>query len=171
MDNVIHLSLNNRVLFVFIFCTLFSVTCQSPANIPHGSYSGSEFSVGDSITYTCDDQYFLDGVSDITCIDGRWNGTPPICRGKVMWNSISHTKWNCKSTYTGSNHLCIRIFEPMWLYCTIGEGRQLNLVEKGLRTLWKAKGVTLGVQGRGNRDMLRFLSIENTPRGVLCFPP
>lgn len=54
-------------------------TCRAPTNIKHGSYIGSNYA-GDSVTFTCDDQYFLDGSSVITCVNGRWNGTSPICR-------------------------------------------------------------------------------------------
>ena len=61
---------------------LFPATCRAPTNIKHGSYIGSNYA-GDSVTFTCDDQYFLDGSSVITCVNGRWNGTSPICRGKV----------------------------------------------------------------------------------------
>ncbi|XP_078348042.1 sushi, von Willebrand factor type A, EGF and pentraxin domain-containing protein 1-like isoform X3 [Oculina patagonica] len=104
------------------------VTCQPPANIPHGSYSGSEFSVGDSITYTCDDQYFLDGVSDITCIDGRWNGTPPICRapcpppvapvnGFVFGDNHQHhssVQFFCKKGFTLRGSASSQCFDGKW---------------------------------------------------------
>ncbi|XP_022793899.1 sushi, von Willebrand factor type A, EGF and pentraxin domain-containing protein 1-like, partial [Stylophora pistillata] len=53
--------------------------CPALTNIRHGSYNGSNYA-GDSVTYTCDDRYLLDGSSVVTCVDGRWNGTRPICR-------------------------------------------------------------------------------------------
>lgn len=78
-----HRSLIQFFFISFNIRALLSATCPPPANIEHGSFRGSNFAAGDNVTYTCDNQYFLNGLSMITCLDGRWNGAPPICRGET----------------------------------------------------------------------------------------
>ena len=37
-------------------------------------------SVGDTVTYSCDDGFSLSGVDMVTCQDdGQWSDPPPIC--------------------------------------------------------------------------------------------
>ena len=75
----------------FMYCFMCLVTCPDPANITDGFYSGSDYSEGGTVTYVCDDQYFLDGSSNITCLNGRWDTPPPVCRGtsRMGWTFFS----------------------------------------------------------------------------------
>ena len=68
------------------------VTCPNPDNITDGSYRGIDYTDGGTVTYVCDNQYFLDGSSNITCVDGRWNSPPPVCRGMSQIGCFVKTK-------------------------------------------------------------------------------
>ena len=49
-----------------------------PANL---SADGNN-TVGDMITYSCDEGYYVDGpLSSICQINGSWTNDPPICQG------------------------------------------------------------------------------------------
>ena len=62
---------------------LISATCPNPPRLVHGSHDGNDFSVGKKVTYSCNAAYLLEGNTVITCVDGKWVGQVPVCRGKV----------------------------------------------------------------------------------------
>ncbi|XP_006094937.1 C4b-binding protein beta chain isoform X1 [Myotis lucifugus] len=61
------------------FPTCKSRDCDPPENPAHGYYEGKNFNSGSIITYHCEDRYRLVGTQEQQCIDGEWNGAPPVC--------------------------------------------------------------------------------------------
>ncbi|XP_070252152.1 C4b-binding protein beta chain isoform X2 [Myotis yumanensis] len=59
--------------------TCKSRDCGPPENPAHGYYEGKNFNSGSTITYHCEDRYRLVGTQEQQCIDGEWNGAPPVC--------------------------------------------------------------------------------------------
>lgn len=57
------------------------LTCDTPPDIVHGHYKGSEFHVGRKVEYVCDEGYELIGDAIWTCLKyGRWDKTKrPRC--------------------------------------------------------------------------------------------
>ncbi|KAM5295125.1 C4b-binding protein beta chain isoform 2-T2 [Glossophaga mutica] len=53
--------------------------CGPPRNPAHGSFEGSDFSSGSTISYNCEEGYRLVGTRDQQCIDGEWNSELPAC--------------------------------------------------------------------------------------------
>ena len=56
------------------------ISCGEPESIDHGQFTGSSFTYGQSITYTCDTGYVLTGLSERVCgVDGDWINPLPSC--------------------------------------------------------------------------------------------
>ena len=58
--------------------------CDTPEDVAHASHSGSSYSVGDKVVYTCDVGYtHKSGDLERTCQDnGEWSGVLPVCEGR-----------------------------------------------------------------------------------------
>ncbi|XP_047481240.1 LOW QUALITY PROTEIN: sushi, von Willebrand factor type A, EGF and pentraxin domain-containing protein 1-like [Penaeus chinensis] len=57
------------------------VICPIPIQIPQGSITGSNYTFGNTITYTCEEGHELVGESVRTCQENKeWNGTEPFCK-------------------------------------------------------------------------------------------
>lgn len=58
------------------------VDCGSPARPDHGVavlINGST-TVGSMVKYECEDDYWIDGPSELYCTkDGKWSGDAPVC--------------------------------------------------------------------------------------------
>ena len=59
-------------------------SCQSPGGIAHGKKFGSDYSHNKTVRYECDAEYTLEGKKKLTCNDGKWNYSPPQCKGKKV---------------------------------------------------------------------------------------
>ncbi len=58
--------------------------CQTVSSPPNGRANVSGTTVGYSVTYSCNPEYKLIGISNRTCQDnGEWSGTPPSCSRKL----------------------------------------------------------------------------------------
>lgn len=58
----------------------FPVSCPIPAEISNGRFTGEYFSFGNSINYTCNEGYSLNGISELSCQDkGNWSAEEPAC--------------------------------------------------------------------------------------------
>ena len=50
----------------------------------HGFYSAEDFHAGSTVTYQCNNGYYLLGDSRMFCTDnGSWNGISPSCLGEM----------------------------------------------------------------------------------------
>ena len=57
--------------------------CSVLAPPEHGSVSGNGRTVGDEVTYSCDDGYIIQEDSYSVCLPhGGWSADTPICKGK-----------------------------------------------------------------------------------------
>ncbi|XP_042878589.1 sushi, von Willebrand factor type A, EGF and pentraxin domain-containing protein 1-like isoform X2 [Penaeus japonicus] len=57
------------------------IICPIPIQIRQGSISGSDYTFGSTITYTCDEGYELVGENIRTCQENKeWSGTEPFCK-------------------------------------------------------------------------------------------
>lgn len=63
---------------------------------------GGEFASGTTITVGCKNpRMILQGLSELTCVSGKWNGKPPVCGCREFDNKparLSVTIWNQGST-------------------------------------------------------------------------
>ena len=65
-------------------------SCQSPGGITHGKKFGTDYSHNKTVRYECDAEYTLEGKKKLTCNDGKWNYSPPRCKGKkVSFSSLT----------------------------------------------------------------------------------
>ncbi len=54
--------------------------CPALTTPDHGAVSATEASAGESVTYSCDSGYTVNGPDTLTCQDtGNWSDTPPTC--------------------------------------------------------------------------------------------
>ncbi|XP_031566000.1 uncharacterized protein LOC116301129 isoform X2 [Actinia tenebrosa] len=57
--------------------------CANPGNIPHGRFSGSDFSTGSHVVYRCSSGYKMKGKSSRTCkSSGKWTRAPACKRDR-----------------------------------------------------------------------------------------
>ncbi|XP_076145380.1 sushi, von Willebrand factor type A, EGF and pentraxin domain-containing protein 1 isoform X2 [Alosa pseudoharengus] len=62
------------------------VRCSKPESIERGSFSGTDYSFGAMVAYTCETGYFIRGEKRRTCsANGEWGGVLPTCQ-PVMCN-------------------------------------------------------------------------------------
>ena len=58
--------------------------CKTVSSPPNGRANVSGTTVGYTVTYSCNPEYKLIGISNRTCQDnGEWSGTPPSCSRKL----------------------------------------------------------------------------------------
>ncbi|XP_019410274.1 PREDICTED: sushi, von Willebrand factor type A, EGF and pentraxin domain-containing protein 1, partial [Crocodylus porosus] len=56
------------------------ISCGVPPPLEHGFYSSEDFFAGSTVTYQCNNGYYLLGDSRMFCTDsGSWNGISPSC--------------------------------------------------------------------------------------------
>ncbi|XP_070546001.1 uncharacterized protein [Ptychodera flava] len=62
-------------------CTADSpADCSDPGPAPtNGQKSGTDYTHGSTVTYTCDSGFTLSGEGTLTCDDGKWNHAVPTC--------------------------------------------------------------------------------------------
>ncbi|XP_033053346.1 C4b-binding protein beta chain isoform X1 [Trachypithecus francoisi] len=54
--------------------------CDPPGNPAHGYFEGDNFTLGSTISYYCEDRYYLVGMQEQQCIDGEWSSALPVCK-------------------------------------------------------------------------------------------
>ena len=65
-----------------IFFVLVGRSCGYPGSPDKGSFSGSVYSYGKKVTYSCQHGYRMVGESERMCLNsGRWTGDVPQCQG------------------------------------------------------------------------------------------
>ncbi|XP_073244344.1 sushi, von Willebrand factor type A, EGF and pentraxin domain-containing protein 1-like isoform X3 [Porites lutea] len=55
-------------------------SCSDPGVPKHGQRIGSNFGHGNKVTFVCPPQYSLEGSHSMTCHDGKWTSTLPVCK-------------------------------------------------------------------------------------------
>ena len=79
----------------FVLCgkMYFAVTCENPAPAngmvnPAGLATG-RYTVGSTVSFTCNSGYRVNGVETATCQDGgSWSNEPPTCiQCMFVWNT------------------------------------------------------------------------------------
>ena len=63
---------------------LHLATCEDPGVVANGQRKGDTFIDGDSIEFTCDENYSLIGSSIIRCLGGKWSSALPHCKGTKL---------------------------------------------------------------------------------------
>ncbi|XP_070546017.1 C4b-binding protein beta chain-like [Ptychodera flava] len=54
--------------------------CTDPGAAPtNGQKTGTTYTLGATVNYTCDDGYTLSGPGELTCTDGSWDNSVPTC--------------------------------------------------------------------------------------------
>ena len=71
-----------------IYTSVPVVNCTTSGGFLHGSVSANQTSFSKVISYRCNTGYAIKGAAtqaaDLKCeADGTWNGTEPVCSGKV----------------------------------------------------------------------------------------
>ncbi|KAM7451141.1 hypothetical protein ABFA07_001207 [Porites harrisoni] len=94
-------------------------SCSDPGVPKHGQRIGSNFGHGNKVTFVCPAQYSLEGSHSMTCQEGKWTSTLPVCKasckdpgrpqnGVRHGNEFGHTKrisFSCQPGFqmTGSS--------------------------------------------------------------------
>ena len=65
----------------FMLVFIFIASCSDPGVPKHGQRIGSNFGHGNKVTFVCPPQYSLEGSHSMTCHDGKWTSTLPVCKG------------------------------------------------------------------------------------------
>ena len=65
----------------FYFFIRFTASC-SPLNAPsNGNLHNNQTKHGTVVSFSCNSGFKLKGVRQIMCVDGKWNGSSPACKG------------------------------------------------------------------------------------------
>lgn len=92
-----HFAPNVGVLFLHVT----GISCGVPPPLENGFYSAEDFHAGSTVTYQCNNGYYLLGDSRMFCTDnGSWNGISPSCLGEI---NLGSTVWVYSSSL-GDNH-------------------------------------------------------------------
>jgi len=59
-------------------------TCEDPGVVVNGQRKGDTFIDGDSVEFTCDENFSLIGSSIIRCLEGKWSSALPHCKGTKL---------------------------------------------------------------------------------------
>ncbi|XP_070563038.1 LOW QUALITY PROTEIN: sushi, von Willebrand factor type A, EGF and pentraxin domain-containing protein 1-like [Ptychodera flava] len=89
------------------------ISCGTPEDVPHATFSGLEYTFGSSVFYTCDTGYRMIGESSVECVvSGQWT-TSPACEPVNCGPPLSSTK----EIIIGSNFLYGQVVE---IDCILG---------------------------------------------------
>ena len=69
---------------IFLDCS------ELPSTPDNGTANGTSVTHGSIVTYSCDQEYTLVGSDTVTCFDGSWNDTSPVCfKGTrlIIWHT------------------------------------------------------------------------------------
>ena len=64
--------------------------CEDPGSPQFGGHAGSRFGIGDSLAFTCNAGYRLQGAREVVCLGGgrrMWSAPLPRCVG--TWSALS----------------------------------------------------------------------------------
>ncbi|KAB1268756.1 CUB and sushi domain-containing protein 2 [Camelus dromedarius] len=132
--------------------------CEEPEVPAYSIRKGLQFSVGDTLTFSCFPGYRLEGTSRITCLGGRrrlWSSPLPRCVGRwspECGNSVTGTQGTLLSpnfpVNYNNNHECIYSIQTQ-----PGKGIQLKA-----RAFELAEGDVLKVYD-GNNNSARLLGV------------
>ena len=65
----------------FYFFIRFTASC-SPLNAPsNGNLHNNQTKHGTVVSFSCNSGFKLKGLRQIMCVDGKWNGSSPACKG------------------------------------------------------------------------------------------
>lgn len=92
--SALHVLAHTCVTCLFVcFPGSLATACRDPGIPMNGSRSGEGREPGDSVTFSCDPGYELQGESRITCIQVEnryyWQPSPASCIGKRNGDSIT----------------------------------------------------------------------------------
>ncbi|XP_015754992.1 PREDICTED: sushi, von Willebrand factor type A, EGF and pentraxin domain-containing protein 1-like isoform X2 [Acropora digitifera] len=58
--------------------------CQDPGVPRQGSRTGDDFRHGRKVSFTCQDDYLMEGVREISCSNGAWSNRVPTCKAPCI---------------------------------------------------------------------------------------
>uniref|UniRef100_A0A6Q2YHZ2 CUB and Sushi multiple domains 1 n=1 Tax=Esox lucius TaxID=8010 RepID=A0A6Q2YHZ2_ESOLU len=127
--------------------------CPDPGIPENGKRMGSDFQVGASIQFSCDDSYVLQGSKSITCQRvtetlAAWSDHRPICRTRTCGSNLRGPKGfitspNYPVQYENNAH-CV------WVITAVDNGKVIKLafeefdLERGYDTLTVGDGGKIG---------------------------
>ena len=78
------MAVDSERTLIFPFC-LVGVNCFDAPIVEFSTQTGTGTRYQDTVTYTCDEGYTMDGVPTVECsAPGAWSGEPPTCTGKTI---------------------------------------------------------------------------------------
>ena len=63
------------------FPLLFAASCNSIESPRNGKVHHNETKHGALVLFSCNYGFKLQGTRQLKCVEGKWNGTSPICKG------------------------------------------------------------------------------------------
>ena len=82
--------LNITVIFLVPLPEYDLEPCEDPGRPQFGGHAGSRFGIGDSLAFTCNAGYRLQGAREVVCLGGgrrMWSAPLPRCVG--TWSALS----------------------------------------------------------------------------------
>ena len=70
------------MILVLFFVSASCQVLQAPSN---GKIHNNDTKHGALVHFACDDGFQLNGLRQITCIEGKWNGSTPTCEGLIIF--------------------------------------------------------------------------------------
>uniref|UniRef100_A0A8C5AG62 CUB and Sushi multiple domains 1 n=1 Tax=Gadus morhua TaxID=8049 RepID=A0A8C5AG62_GADMO len=142
--------------------------CPDPGLPEYGKRMGSNFQVGSSVQFSCDDSYVLQGSKSITCQRvtdtlAAWSDHRPICRTRTCGSNLRGPKGvitspNYPVQYENNAH-CV------WVITALDTGKVIKLafaefdLERGYDTLTVGDGGKIG----DTRRVLYVLTGSSVP--------
>lgn len=76
--------------------TCNKIECGTPASVDNGFFSGNSFFYQDTVTYTCENGFYMEGDATVTCMaDKQWLPLPPDCLPIVCYSppQVDHASY------------------------------------------------------------------------------
>nr|XP_042895666.1 sushi, von Willebrand factor type A, EGF and pentraxin domain-containing protein 1 isoform X2 [Parasteatoda tepidariorum] len=94
------------------------VSCSQPESISNGRYSGSDWTVGNTVNYICNPGYILIGEADRVCLEnGQWLHEAPACEPVEcpLPDNIAHGFWKSDGRRFGQrvSYSCEEGYQPV----------------------------------------------------------
>uniref|UniRef100_A0A803T9B4 CUB and Sushi multiple domains 3 n=1 Tax=Anolis carolinensis TaxID=28377 RepID=A0A803T9B4_ANOCA len=146
--------------------------CEDPGTPQFGSRIGSNFGVGDTLTFSCSSGYRLEGVSEIICLGGGrrvWSAPLPRCVAECGASATSNEGILLSPNYPlnyENNHECIYSIQVQ-----AGKGinisaRTFHLAQADVLKIYDGKDNTAHMLGAFTGASLRGLTLSSTSNHI-----
>ena len=80
---LVSLGSNANLFSTYVFFD-FTESCPPIPPLSNGQIHNNSISYGALVSFSCDLRFQLKGLRQIKCLDGKWNGDFPSCKGSAI---------------------------------------------------------------------------------------